>query len=87
MNAKNPVLKAPLIFTMGVRYSKLYSAVNSLAWLRGTVPYSQKFVIARFIIAGANCRRHWLGQEHTVPVCIVIGNLRDLSLAMVLCVA
>lgn len=40
MNAKNLDLKArSLVFTMGVHYhSKLYSAVNSLAWLRGTVP-------------------------------------------------
>lgn len=27
---------------MDVHYGKLYSAVNPLVWLRGTVPYSKK---------------------------------------------
>ena len=45
---------------MGAHYTgnQLYSAVNSLAYLRVAVPYSQKFIIARFIIAGGNCNSH-----------------------------
>ena len=38
---------------MGVHYdSKQSSAVNSLVWLRGTVPYGHRFVTKRFNIQG-----------------------------------
>ena len=40
---------------MGVHYGKLNSAVNSPVRLRGTVPYGQKIIIARLIVAGGNC--------------------------------
>jgi len=57
MNARIKTSKPhSLIFTMGVHYRKLDSAVNSLAWLQGTVPYNQKFNIVRFIIEIL----HWL---------------------------
>jgi len=36
---------------MGIHYRKLSSAVNSLAWLRGTVACSQRFATGRFTIA------------------------------------
>lgn len=60
MNAKNPTLG--LSFTnfyygRSLDYSKRHSAVNSLAWLRSTVPHSPGFIITEFIIARCNCTK------------------------------
>ena len=59
MNAENQDLKVTFTnFTMGVHYSKQSSALNSLVWLRGTLPYSQRFFTKRFNIQGRLVDQH-----------------------------
>jgi len=43
---------------MGVHYSKQSSAVNSLVWLPGTIPYSQRLVTKSFNIQARLVDQH-----------------------------